>query len=114
MTKDTQKEAGGGNRGSGDGGAAIVELTANGSAASGDAGEACAADLPPLPAVTTLLDFVAWVVLSGLPPHASRLAGWAQGRGGFLADELSQVHKAAVRVQARLLFALKCRAANDL
>ena len=103
VTKDTQKEAGG-KRGSGDGGAPIVELTATGSVASGDAEEACAADALPLPAVTTLLDFVAWVVLSGLPPYASRLGGWVKGRGGFLADELNQVHKAAVCVQARLLF----------
>ena len=111
MTKEKEAgaDAGAKRRGS-DAGGAVVRLTADGSATprAGDAGAAAAAAAgdaaagPPLPAVGTLLDFVAWVVLGGaaFAPDA-RLAAWAKGRGGFLADELGHVHRASVRMQAR-------------
>ncbi len=111
MTKETAKDAAAKRTRSSDGGTPIVELTADGSAAPppGDAGEACAPDAYPLPAVATLLDFVAWVVLSGLPAHSARLGCWVKGRGGYLADELGQVHKASIRVQVRLLLQYSVR-----
>jgi len=110
--KEPGADAGAKRRGS-DAGGSIVRLTADGSATprAGDAGGGGAAAAaaagdgaagPPLPAVATLLDFVAWVVLGGAAaaPDA-RLAAWAKGRGGFLADELGHVHRASVRMQAR-------------
>jgi hypothetical protein len=109
VTKEKEPDAGAKRRGS-DAGGPVVRLTADGSATprAGDAGAAAAAAAgdaaagPPLPAVGTLLDFVAWVVLGGaaFAPDA-RLAAWAKGRGGFLADELGHVHRASVRMQAR-------------
>ncbi|KAK9846020.1 hypothetical protein WJX81_008599 [Elliptochloris bilobata] len=108
VTKESPKDAAA-KRLSGDGGSPIVEVTANGSTVSppGSSSGEFAAEGPPLPAVATLLDFVAWVVLNGLPPHASRLAGWVKGRGGFLADELSHVHKASLRMQGEMQDALR-------
>ena len=100
VTKETPKEAAAKSRSS-DGSSPVMDVTANGSVTppSGIGNGPLADDVSPLPAVFTLLDFVAWVVLGSLPARASRLAGWAKGRGGFLADELGHVHKASVRMQ---------------
>lgn len=100
MTKEVPKEAAAKSRSS-DGSSPVMDVTANGSITSPTSISNGLAmdDVVPLPAVSTLLDFVAWVVLGSLPTRASRLAGWAKGRGGFLADELGHVHKASVRMQ---------------
>lgn len=102
VTKEVPKEAAAKHRGS-DGSSPVMDVTANGSITSpaSTSNGPLTDDVAPLPAVSTLLDFVAWVVLGGLPTRASRLAGWAKGRGGFLADELGHVHKASVRMQVR-------------
>ena len=50
------------------------------------------------PAVTTLLEFVAWLVFTEVPASA-RSANWFKGRGGYLADQLIAVREASVRVQ---------------
>ena len=67
-------------------------------------------DAPPtasklaVPAVSSLLEFVAWMALQSLPgggtdPPCSflKLANWLVGRGGYLADELDAVHEASIR-----------------
>jgi hypothetical protein len=54
--------------------------------------------LTHVPEVVTLLEFVAWVVLGGVPASV-RSANWFKGRGGFLADQLDAVREASVRIQ---------------
>lgn len=108
VTKEVPKEAAAKNRSS-DGSSPVTDVTANGSitAPTSISNGPLMNDMVPLPAVSTLLDFVAWVVLGGLPTRASRLAGWAKGRGGFLADELGHVQKASVRMQVPRPFVLQ-------
>jgi hypothetical protein len=69
---------------------------ANGGSAESNGVSACHQGTPP--AVTTLLDFVAWLVFTGVPASA-RSANWFKGRGGYLADQLLAVREASVRVQ---------------
>lgn len=62
-----------------------------------------------VPEIQTLLEFVAWLVWqkqidtprvqNGLMTKAS--TNWIKGRGGFLADELSNVQDASVRLQVK-------------
>ena len=54
---------------------------------------------PAVPPVTTLLEFVAWVVLTGHAVGSKAVEDWSKGRGGYLIDELHQVKEAFVRVQ---------------
>ena len=54
---------------------------------------------PEVPPVTTLLEFVAWVVLTGHAVGSKAVEDWSKGRGGYLIDELHQVKEAFVRVQ---------------
>lgn len=54
---------------------------------------------PELPPVTTLLEFVAWVVQTGQALSPKALEDWSKGRGGYLNDELSAVREAYTRVQ---------------
>ena len=56
---------------------------------------------PQVPPVSTLLEFVAWVVQTGQALNAKALEDWSKGRGGYLIDELSCVREASVRVQVR-------------
>lgn len=51
-----------------------------------------------IPQVVSLLEFVAWVVLGGVPASV-RSANWFKGRGGFLADQLDAVREASIRIQ---------------
>ena len=52
-----------------------------------------------MPPVSTLLEFVAWVVLTGHPVGSKAVEDWSKGRGGYLMDELDQVKEASIRVQ---------------
>ena len=52
-----------------------------------------------VPPVSTLLEFVAWVVLTGHPVGSKAVEDWSKGRGGYLMDELDQVKEAYIRVQ---------------
>ena len=52
-----------------------------------------------MPPVSTLLEFVAWVVLTGHPVGTKAVEDWGKGRGGYLMDELDQVKEASIRVQ---------------
>ena len=54
---------------------------------------------PEVPPVSTLLEFVAWVVLTQHPLGTKAVEDWSKGRGGYLMDELDQVKEASVRVQ---------------
>lgn len=54
---------------------------------------------PKLPPITTLLEFVAWVVQTGQALSPKALEDWSKGRGGYLIDELSAVREAFTRVQ---------------
>lgn len=54
---------------------------------------------PEVPPVSTLLEFVAWVVLTGHPVGTKAVEDWSKGRGGYLMDELDRVKEASVRVQ---------------
>lgn len=54
------------------------------------------------PGIRSLLDFAAWVVFTQEAQSAQQLpAAWLRGRGGFLADTLTAVQDAAIRVQVR-------------
>lgn len=66
--------------------------------ANGSVNRSSSVQHPAATAVTTLLEFVAWVVFTELPASA-RCAGWFKGRGGYLADQLDAVREASVRVQ---------------
>jgi len=57
---------------------------------------------PEVPPVNTLLEFVAWVVLTGHPLGTKAVGDWSKGRGGYLIDELDQVKEASIRVQVCL------------
>ena len=52
-----------------------------------------------MPPVSTLLEFVAWVVLTGQPVATKAVDDWSKGRGGYLMDQLDQVKEASIRVQ---------------
>lgn len=54
---------------------------------------------PEVPPVSTLLEFVAWVVLTQQPVGSKAVGDWSKGRGGYLIDELDQVKEAYIRVQ---------------
>lgn len=54
---------------------------------------------PEVPPVSTLLEFVAWVVQTGQALSRKALEDWSKGRGGYLIDELSYVREASIRVQ---------------
>ena len=54
---------------------------------------------PEVPPVSTLLEFVAWVVLTQHPVGTKAVEDWSKGRGGYLMDELDQVKEASIRVQ---------------
>lgn len=54
---------------------------------------------PEVPPVSTLLEFVAWVVLTGHPVGTKAVEDWGKGRGGYLMDELDRVREASIRVQ---------------
>ena len=56
-------------------------------------------DGPEMPPVSTLLEFVAWVVLTGHAVGSKAVGDWGKGRGGYLIDELDQVKEASIRVQ---------------
>jgi len=58
---------------------------------------------PEVPPVTTLLEFVAWVVLTQHPVGSKAVGDWSKGRGGYLIDELDQVKEAYIRVQVCFL-----------
>ena len=58
-------------------------------------------DGPEVPPVTTLLEFVAWVVLTGQALCSKAVGEWSKGRGAYLLDELDQVKEASIRVQVR-------------
>jgi len=58
---------------------------------------------PEVPPVTTLLEFVAWVVLTQHPLGSKAVEDWSKGRGGYLIDELDQVKEAYIRVQVCFL-----------
>ncbi len=58
---------------------------------------------PEVPPVTTLLEFVAWVVLTQHPVGSKAVGDWSKGRGGYLIDELDQVKEAYIRVQVYFL-----------
>ena len=54
---------------------------------------------PEVPPVSTLLEFIAWVVLTQQPVGSKAVGDWIKGRGGYLIDELDQVKEAYIRVQ---------------
>ncbi len=60
-------------------------------------------ECPEVPPVTTLLEFVAWVVLTQHPVGSKAVGDWSKGRGGYLIDELDQVKEAYIRVQVCFL-----------
>lgn len=76
-----------------------------GGSSPGSEAEEKGADLPP---VTTLLEFVAWVVLTGHPVGTKAVEDWAKRRGGYLMDELDQVKEASIRVQVSQLQPAAC------
>lgn len=69
---------------------------AAGSSPGSKAEEAAGPEVPP---VSTLLEFVAWVVLTGHPVGTKAVEDWGKGRGGYLMDELDRVKEASIRVQ---------------
>lgn len=71
---------------------------AGGASSPGSEAEDKGADLPP---ATTLLEFVAWVVLTGHPLGTKAVEDWGKRRGGYLMDELDQVKEASIRVQVQ-------------
>lgn len=64
---------------------------------------------PDAPPIMTLLEFIAWLALqwlvdsSGGPLSKGSGIGWANGRGGFLADQLEDVQDASIRLQVTSL-----------